>query len=69
MIFLEQVFFSEKAAEAGGTMDVDDCQTEEEMNKKMETYDKLLLDEADGKEPLQRRLIGLAEEAIERGLI
>lgn len=41
--FLHQVFFSEKAAEAGGTMDVDDCQTEEEMNKKMETYDKLLL--------------------------
>jgi hypothetical protein len=68
-LFFAQVFFSEKAAEAGGTMDVDDCQTEEEMKKKMETYDKLLLNEADGNVPLQQRLIGLAEEAIERGLI
>ena len=67
--FITQIMCSEKAAEAGGAMDMDDCQTEEEMNKKMETYDKLLLDEADGNVALQERLVGLAEEAIEKGLI
>jgi hypothetical protein len=67
--FIAQIILSEKAAESGGAMDMDDCQTEEEMNKKMETYDKLLLDEASGNVPLQERLVGLAEEAIERGLM
>ena len=44
---------SEKSLEAGGAMDMDDVTTEEEMNKKMETYDKLLLEEASDNVPLQ----------------
>jgi hypothetical protein len=48
---------SEKATEAGGAMDMDDVTTEEEMNKKMETYDKLILSEANDNVPLQVKRI------------
>ena len=47
------MILSEKAVESGGTMDMEDVQTEEEMNKKMETIDKKLLDEAADNVPLQ----------------
>ena len=51
--FLSKVILSEKAIESGGTMDMDDVQTEEEMAKKMETIDKKMLDEAADNIPLQ----------------
>ena len=50
---MSQVILSEKAIEAGGTMDMEDVQTEEEMNEKLKNIDKKLLDEAADNIPLQ----------------
>ena len=52
-ISLSKVILSEKAVESGGAMDMDDIKTEEEMNKKIESYDKILLEEASDNVPLQ----------------
>ena len=48
-----QVILSEKAAEAGGMMDMDDCKTDEDMSKKMQKLDVMILNDANDNVPLQ----------------
>ena len=51
------MILSEKAAEAGGMMDMDDCKTDEEMSKKMQTIDVMILNDANDNVPLQVKMI------------
>lgn len=50
-------------------MDMNDVTTEEEMNAKWLNMDNLVLEAATGNEALQKRIVGLVEEAMERNII
>ena len=63
------MILSEKAAEKGGAMDMDNITTEEEMQAQVEKWDELIAENAAGNEALQQRIIGMVEEAIERNII
>ena len=49
--FFGQLILSEKASETGGAMDMD--ATDEELDKKLESFDQQILHEAKGNIPLQ----------------
>lgn len=50
-------------------MDMNDIKTEEEMNAKMMNMDNLMIEAATGNVALQKRIVGLVEEAVERNII
>jgi len=47
---------------------MDSVKTEEEMNAKMMNLDTLMVEAATGNEALQKRIVGMVEEAIERNI-
>lgn len=64
-----KVILSEDAAKSGGLMDMNDVKSEEEMNEKLKDMDNQIVTAAAGNVTLQKRIVGLVEEAIERNII
>jgi len=68
LLIWSQIILSEDAVKEGGVMDMESVKTEEEMNAKMMNVDTLMVKAATGNVALQKRIVGMVEEAIERNI-